>query len=792
MSILSTSFFTGIHNDPRLDSPRVYSMGSYSPGWFPPGLEYLYFTLTNNGGVCDLAGFHLESGDDVYWELDLPEKDLRGQRLDTGRSFHVGFLKDLLCRKLRYMAGQRIFNFRAVFTLVDGRKAFSEPLTLDLNYPDGPMRDADLTPYSVFFDRRVAAYNSEVAQIKESYASLAEYATLHKELGLHKTEKGWIMREWMPAASELWLTTDKLDFATDSRYAFQRLNAEGLWELELPEEALGHGVYYELHLRSLFTAGKIVKRVPAFADWVEQNQEIQEQWCARVWAPEKNHKFRHKAPKKKDFPRIYEAHIGIAQAYQGRTEKSVGSYADFAKTVLPIIKEAGYNAVQLMGIPEHPLYKSFGYQVSGYFAPSSRFGSPNDFKALVDEAHRLDITVILDITHSHAAPNTEEGIAAYDSGDYFFAHKDNQWGTRSFNYANSMARRFLLSNCRYWMEEYKVDGFRFDAVGNMIYVDHGFGDDFNDVGRCFYRTDGSFRTDEAGVLYLSLANTLIHEFDPRMITIAEEFSGMPGMTTPPEKAGLGFDYRFAMGIPDFWAKFIKEGRSVGTMWHEMTNHRYYEATISYVASHDQSINGDDAMIWRLIGDDMYYYMSVLQDNWNTSRGLALYKMMRFVTFATASDGYLSFMGDEFGHPEWIDAEGYAHRQWHLPKEEHTKYFHLAAFDRDALALVSEHPEAFALPARLRYLNDEERVFAFERGDFLFVFNFHEIAPAKDLQLWVTPGKYTEFISSDAKKYAGHGNLAGEGVEHFSAPGQGKLQRVSLYLPPLTALVLVRS
>jgi 1,4-alpha-glucan branching enzyme len=525
---------------------------------------------------------------------------------------------------------------------------------------------------------------------------------------------------------------------------------------------------------------------------VEQDKNIEEQWCARVWDPPKKFTFRHPKPKRKQFPLIYEAHVGIAQDYQSRSEKSVGTYKFFTDEILPYIKLAGYNAVQLMAIPEHPLYKSFGYQVANFFAPSSRFGTPDEFRALVDTAQELGLAVILDLTQSHSPGNTEQGLASYDTSSYFFAEKDNQWGTKSFNYANAMTRRFLLSNCRYWLEEFNLDGFRFDAVGNMIYVDHGFGDDFNDVGRCFYNAAGRPRTDEAGVLYLSLANALIKEIYPDSVTIAEEFSGMPGMTTPPTEGGIGFDYRFAMGIPDFWGKFIKEGRTVGALWYEMINFRSYERSVSYVASHDQSINGHDAMIWRLIENEMYTNMSVFSDSWKTSRGVALYKLIRFVTLSSAASGYMSFMGDEFGHPEWIDAEGYAHRQWSLPKRTDLKYHGLAQFDMASIALIKESG-CFLKRPELRYLNEEKRILAFSRGDFLFVFNFHELDAANDLSIWVPPGKYTEILSSDAKLYAGHGNLETADTEHFSiSEGDGIFQKITLYLPPLVCLALKRS
>ncbi len=667
--------------------------------------------------------------------------------------------------------------------------------------PGGPLCDPDLDAYRAFLLRRRDLFRIETERIRTAYGSLRAYAGLHRLLGMHavRDENGRMFRrfrEWMPEAADVWLTTEYERFCRRGKYMFRRIQdpllpGEGLWELLVPAEDLPHGTYYELRVAPRCGSGT-VRRVPAFAVRVVQDATNREQWCARIWDPPSPYVFRWDGNRREAaFPRIYEAHVGMAQPFLGRTEQSVGTYAAFAADVLPRIRAAGYTAVQLMGIPEHPLYKSFGYQVSGYFAPSSRFGDPEEFKALVDEAHRLGLAVILDVPHSHAAPNTEQGIAAYDTGSYFFTDTPNQWGSRSFDYSREPARRFLLSNCRYWLEEYHVDGFRFDAVGNMIYTDHGFGDDFSHVGRCFYTSSGESRINEAGTLYLQLANALIREVKPEALTVAEEFSGMPGMTSPPEQGGLGFGYRFAMGIPDFWGKFIAEGRNVGTMWHELTNRRSYESTISYVECHDQCINGKDAMIWRLIGDDMYTHMGPDGDTWKTSRGTALHKLMRLAVLGTAGQGYLNFMGNEFGHPEWLDAESYGHRQWHLADAPDLKYRGLGLFDRDMLQLVRRFPDAFAATPALARLHDDERMLAFVRGRLVFVLNFHETRPAVSWGVPVHAGKYTELLSSDEIRYAGHGNLtvAKPPLEHFSCPDQENGAFIQLYIPPLTALVL---
>lgn len=672
--------------------------------------------------------------------------------------------------------------------------------------PANPLEDPALEPYREFLVKRYDKFEQEKKRIENEYGSLKKYADLYTRLGPHLAARPdgefWVWQEYMPNAQIIWLTTNSLNFQRFASHKFMDLG-NGYFELVLPKDALPHGEYVELRVLpkssqqddgEIFSGGAL-RRVPAFAQWVEQDAKIPEQWCARIWAPAKPYVFKHPKPGSKPFPRIYEAHVGMAQSSLLHTKDSVGTYEYFRLFVLPRIKKDGYTAVQLMGILEHPLYRSFGYQVSSFYAPSSRYGTPDEFKELVDAAHELGIAVILDITHAHAASNTEQGIASYDGSNYLFSSKYNQWGTPSFDYGNEMTRRFLLSNCRYWMEEFNVDGFRFDAVGNMLYIDHGINDDFSHVGRCFYGKDGQPREDEWGEVYLCMANYLIHHLDPQAITVAEEFSGMPGLTCKPADGGLGFNYRFAMGIPDYWAKVIEKPKDMGSLWYEMTNHRPYDRTLSYVECHDQSINGDDAMIWRLLGDGMYRFMAVTTDDWNTSRGIAFYKLMRLVTLGAADAGYLNFMGAEFGHPEWLDAEEHAHRQWHLADQPELKYSGLAEWDKaQLLGLVKKYLEDFLQQPLFRYIHEDARLLAFERGKLLFVFNFHETQANQDVLFAVTPGKYVEILSSDEKRFAGHGNLANTNppLEHFTTPIPGRTEEdIKLYLPPLVALVLRR-
>ncbi|MBD5641865.1 MAG: 1,4-alpha-glucan branching protein [Desulfovibrio sp.] len=672
--------------------------------------------------------------------------------------------------------------------------------------PRNPLEDPALGAYRDFLLRRAEIFQNEKKRIEERYGSLRSYANIYKNLGPHLINEAdgefWRWREYMPNAEAVWLTTAKLNFQRFASHKFKNIG-NGYFELTLPKSDLPHGEYIELRVQPYGHDANAapgsttppLRRIPAFAQWVEQDATMPTQWCARMWAPQEPYQFKNPRPGKLVFPRIYEAHVGMAQSSLTHHGDSYGTYEYFRRFLLPRIRNCGYTVVQLMGILEHPLYRSFGYQVSNYFAPSHRYGNPDEFKALVDEAHGLGLAVILDITHGHAAANTEQGIAQYDGSNYFFSAKVNQWGTPSFDYGIEMTRRFLLSNCRYWMEEFRIDGFRFDAVGNTLYIDHGRDDDFSHVGRCFYGKNGEPREDVNGELYLCLANALTHELDADAITIAEEFSGMPGLTCPPSEGGLGFNYRFAMGIPDFWEKAIEQPREMGSAWYEMTNHRPYDRTISYVECHDQCINGDDAFIWRLIGDDMYRYMAVYTDKWNVSRGLAFYKLMRLLTLCTADAGYLNFMGNEFGHPEWLDAEEHAHRQWHLADQSDLKYSGLALFDKAELkGIVGQHLKDFSRDPLFRFIHEDWRILAFERGRLLFVFNFHETEARQDLLFAVTPGKYVELLSTDEKRFAGHGNLevSEEPLEHFTIPlSYRPEQDIKLYLPPMTALVLHR-
>jgi len=625
--------------------------------------------------------------------------------------------------------------------------------------------------------------------------SLSKFANAYNYFGLHRGEKGWVFREYAPNATAIHLIGTFNEWKPTPGYALTSVG-NGTWEIRLPEDAMHHGDLYKMLVEWPGGSGE---RIPAYARRVVQD-EVTKIFSAQVYAPEKPYKFKVRkfTPDVKPLL-IYECHIGMSQQ-----EEKVGSYEEFRVNTLPRIAADGYNAIQIMAIQEHPYYGSFGYHVSSFYAASSRFGTPDDLKRLIDDAHSRGIAVIMDIVHSHAVKNEVEGLGRLDgSYDLYFNSGDRRehpaWDSLLFDYGKNSVLHFLLSNCKFWMEEYKFDGFRFDGVTSMLYYDHGLGKAFGSYADYY---DGN--EDTAAITYLTLANILIHEINPHAITIAEEMSGMPGLAIPFIAGGIGFDYRMAMGIPDYWIKMIKEKKDED--WHptsiywELTNRRADEKTISYCESHDQALVGDKTIIFRLIDKEMYWHMMVGDDNGVVARGIALHKMIRLVTIASINGGYLNFMGNEFGHPEWIDfpREGngwshkYARRQWDLVDREDLKYKFLNAFDNAMVQTVSGVFDFQKLPVVKLWEKDDDQVLAFGRGDLIFVFNWNPSQSFSDYGFLAPAGEYEVVLSSDDLQFGGYGNID-DTVHHFTTPdplytpsGKGWLK---LYLPARTAQVL---
>ena len=625
--------------------------------------------------------------------------------------------------------------------------------------------------------------------------SLSDFATGYLYFGLHKTSKGWVFREWAPNATQIYLIGTFSNWKEDQAYAMTRLE-NGNWEIELPADVLHHGDLYKLIVH---WNGGCGERIPAWATRVVQDAQTGI-FNAQVWDPQTPYVFKTKNFKPATDPLlIYECHIGMAQQ-----EEKVGTYNEFREKILPRVAKAGYNCIQVMAIQEHPYYGSFGYHVSNFFAASSRFGTPDELKELIDAAHALGIAVIMDIVHSHSVKNEVEGLANFagDPNQYFYpgARREHPaWDSLCFDYGKNEVIHFLLSNCKYWLEEYSFDGFRFDGVTSMLYFSHGLGEAFVNYADYY-----NGHQDDNAICYLTLANDLIHQVKVNAITIAEDVSGMPGIAAKIEDGGYGFDYRMAMNIPDYWIRTIKDKidedwKPSGIFW-EVTNRRKNEKTISYAESHDQALVGDKTVIFRLIDADMYWHMQKGDANYVVNRGIALHKMIRLITASTMNGGYLNFMGNEFGHPEWIDfpREGngwsckYARRQWDLVDNKNLLYHVMADFDADMLKLLKGVKSFQTTPVQEIWHNDEDQVLAFQRKDLIFVFNFNPKKSFTDYGFLVTPGKYMAVLNTDSPLYGGNG-LTDDTVEHFTVAdplyAREKKEWLKIYIPARTAVVL---
>ena len=656
--------------------------------------------------------------------------------------------------------------------------------------------DSWLEPYANIINDRHRKILNKVEDIKADFGSLEEFALAHEYYGLHLTNKGWVFREWAPNATQIFLIGDFSDWKEKPEYELHRIEF-GNWEIELPQNALKHTDKYKL---SMHWNGGQGERIPAYVRRVVQNDDTK-LFDAQVWQPE--HPFEWTDQKFKvdtKQPRlIYEAHIGMS----GETE-GVATYDDFRRNVLPHVIATGYNTLQLMAIQEHPYYGSFGYHVSNFFAASSRFGSPEDLKRLINEAHEAGIAVIMDIVHSHAVKNENEGLSKFDGTTDLYFHYGERgnhpaWDSRCFNYGRIETLRLLLSNDRFWIDEYHFDGYRFDGVTSMLYYDHGLGKDFTCYADYFRANE-----DEDAIIYLALANMLIHSIKPYAVTIAEEMSGFPGIAGDIDAGGLGFDLRLSMGIPDYWIKIIKELRDEdwkpsSILW-ELTNRRRDEKTISYCESHDQALVGDKTIIFRLIDSDMYWHFKKGDENSNVNRGIALHKMIRLATLGTTGGGYLNFMGNEFGHPEWVDfpREGngwsykYARRQWNLVDNKELCYHYLGDFDTAMLKVLKKHRSFEKQNVVEIWHNDGDQVFAFRRGDLLFFFNFSPCNSYTGYGFMVEQGAYEYLLNTDNPDFGGNG-FNDDKLIHYTNY-DGRLARdnkgwLQLYLPTRTACVL---
>ncbi len=655
--------------------------------------------------------------------------------------------------------------------------------------------DPYLAPFKDKILQRQKMVKDTEKRLTNGKTSISEFACGHEYFGMHKTGNGWVFREWAPNATKIFLIGDFNGWKENKEYELKKVDPMGgVWEIELPTSAMKHNDLYKLHVHWNGGSGD---RVPSYTRRAVQDENTKV-FSAQIWAPDKPYIWKLPNFKQEfDSPLIYESHVGMAQESEG-----VGTYEEFRKNVLPHVIDLGYNTIQIMALMEHPYYGSFGYHVSNFFAASSRFGTPFELKKLIDEAHSKGIAVIMDLVHSHAVKNELEGLSRFDGTPYQYFHDGERgthsaWDSRCFDYGKTEVLHFLLSNCRFWLDEYNIDGFRFDGITSMLYYDHGLGTAFAGYDHYF---DNS--VDEDALVYLTLANKVIHEVKSSAITIAEDVSGMAGLGAPIEDGGIGFNYRLALGIPDFWFNTVKKVSddywNMDGMYYALTDHRSDEKTISYVECHDQAIVGSKTMAFELMDAKMYDSMEASNTDMVVERGMALHKMIRLITITTAGGGYLNFMGNEFGHPEWIDfpREGnnwsysYARRQWSLKDNGFLKYRFLNEFDKAMLHMISDY-KIIDQDIKHCYVHNDDKVLVFKRGDLVFAFNFHPTQSDDDYFITIPKGKYKVLMNSDEERFGGQKRIAEGQIFMTKTRTKNKVKKtgISIYLPCRTAMVL---
>jgi 1,4-alpha-glucan branching enzyme len=665
--------------------------------------------------------------------------------------------------------------------------------------------DPWLEPYAGQLKTRMAYYRKVRAKVDAAGGLLGPISQGHHYFGFTRGESqgrpGVWYREWAPGARSLRLTGDFNDWNRDSHPMAR--DEFGVWHLFLPDDIwakrLTHGSLVKV--RVVPEKGEPLDRIPAYIRRVVQDPKTVN-WTGQFWMPPRPYRWKHPTapavPPPGEGLRIYEAHPGMAQEAE-----RVGTFDEFRENTLPRIAKLGYNAIQLMAVMEHPYYASFGYHVSNFYAVSSRFGTPEDLKRLIDAAHGAGLLVLLDLVHSHAVKNVYEGLNRFDGTDYQYFHAGPRgehpaWDSLLFDYSKFEVQRFLLSNVRYWLEEFRFDGLRFDGVTSMMYLDHG-------LNRTFSRYDDYFppHTDEDAIAYLKLANELAHAVNPRAVTIAEDVSGMTGLARPTAEGGVGFDYRLAMGVPDYWIKIIKEQRDedwdLEALVRRLLDRRYGERHVGYAESHDQSLVGDKTLAFLLMDKEMYWNMGVGTQSLVVDRGVALHKLIRLITFSLAGEAYLTFIGNEFGHPEWVDfpREGnhysyrHARRQWSLAEDPNLRYRFLNAFDRAMIDLDRRFP-VLTDPFIERLMVDQvRRLVVYRRGPLVYAFNFHPTASYDSLRIPVPdPEDYRLVLDTDATAFGGHGRSADAVTYPWqSVPFEGRNQSLQVYLPNRSAQVL---
>ena len=605
---------------------------------------------------------------------------------------------------------------------------------------------------------------------------------LWEKLGSHLVEvggeRGARFAVWAPNAEAVSVVGDFNEWS-DTRHPLDRRGESGVWEGFVPGVAAGG--LYKYAIRSCHGGHRVQKADPfAFAFEIRPQTASMvwdlggHEWGDEAWMRSRRSRNALDAPVS-----IYEVHLGSWMRVPEEGNRWL-TYRELGPRLADYCTELGFTHVELLPVSEHPFDGSWGYQTVGYYAPTSRFGSPQEFKQLVDTLHRAGVGVILDWVPAHF-PKDEHGLGYFD-GTHLYEHADprlgehQDWGTLIFNYGRHEVRNFLIANALYWLEEFHIDGLRVDAVASMLYLDYS--------RKEWIPNEHGGRENLAAIEFLKQFNSVVYEKHPDVMTVAEESTSWPMVSRPTWLGGLGFGLKWNMGWMHDTLDYARQDPIHRTFHHHrMTFGMVYAFGENFVLpySHDEVVHGKGSLIGKMPGDDWQKFANLR----------TLYGWMW-----TQPGKKLLFMGGELG--QWSEWSHERSLDWHLL--DHARHRGLQRWVRDLNTAMRGEPalhEQDTAPEGFAWIdcNDSvNSVFSFLRQDrqrerpLVCVFNFTPV-PRPNYRLGVPfAGRWEEALNSDATLYGGSGQGNLGGVDSNPAAAHGHFQSIVVTLPPLAALM----
>ena len=607
---------------------------------------------------------------------------------------------------------------------------------------------------------------------------------IYKKLGAHFCKKGKkdgvFFAVWAPNAREVYVIGEFNDW-NESASPMERLGEGGIFATFVEDVKEGQMYKYLLVLPD----GRRLYKADPYANYAEMRPGTASKvydlnhfkWSDKKWLADRDKKDMNKEPMS-----VYECHIGSWMKHPDGTEDGFYNYREFADRIVEYFKEMPYTHIELMGIAEFPFDGSWGYQVTGYYAPTSRYGTPDDFRYLIDLLHKNDIGVILDWVPAHF-PRDAHGLCEFD-GTCLYEHPDKRlgehpdWGTKIFNYSKNEVRNFLIANALFWIREFHIDGLRVDAVASMLYLDYG-------------KQDGQWVANKYGgnenldaIEFFKHLNSVIHGAHPGIMMIAEESTAWPKVTAAPEDGGLGFSFKWNMGWMHDYCEYMKLDPIFRKDNHyRLTFAMSYNNSENYILplSHDEVVHLKCSMVNKMPGYEIDKYAN----------------LRNLYTFMFGHEGKkLLFMGQDFAQErEWSEAR---ELDWNLLQNPLNKGMH--DFMSELLHIYKESPCLHEIDndwLGFEWMNaddTENSIYSFVRRNksvkqhMLFVINMTPISRPKYKVGVPMNTQYKLILNSDDVKFGGNGGKIAKTLKAKKGEQDNREQYITFNLPPLTAVV----